>query len=512
MQETTNVTQPPTTLYQGYDSFQGQARNTLVSGLTNITNGQTYTNVTVCTDTSSVQQALSASASVSDGFADFSVSASAKFAQSLNLSSTSVVVIVNCVHVIGETQANQYSLKMPPGVTAQGFFDNYGDSFVSAIVLGGQYYAAFVFDSTSTEEQTQISAQLSGSAGTLSASLSATLSSASSATSTTMRMSQKVMGIEKPPALPGDANGIVQFALSFGSLTIDSPQVLCFAVTGYEHVMSNPAFFTAVVTNRNLLGTASLTPFIDATNVLAALSGQVASIQQMYTAYGYTGDSQFATNAAQTAADQKSLAALIANIENNVTATYAAPALPSLGLGTPMPSFALNPTTAPAELNYPGLTVVPFFDLTPSQVAAGTKPASITLLGQNPVSGISVVYSDGTSVTHGTSSSTVGPLTIAANDSIANVSMLIDNPVFALYIETASGQSLGPSLPPSSPPSFVFSAPPAIIGFAGNVVSDTLTNLVPIAVTVSDAVWITRQPASLVRRATRASQQVQAHA
>ena len=322
---TASITQPPTGLYQGYDSFLGQVRDVAISGTSNQVNAQSTILVSVCTDTDSVTEALNISGGLSGSFSDVSFAAKASWAESLSLTSTSVAVIVHSVIITGETQANSYALSITPPSDVQGFFADYGDSFVSEIVLGGEYYAAFVFDSVTVGQQQQIQVQVSGSGGPLSASLSTTINTASTSTQTSLRTSQQMLGVSTPSFPNADPDSIVTFALSFGSQSINAPTVLCYAVTGYEHVASVPAGFQSVVSNRNLLGTASSTPFVQASATLSSLSSQVATIQQMYSAYGYSGDTLFAANAAQVSQDVTALNQLITSIEANATGTYTAP-------------------------------------------------------------------------------------------------------------------------------------------------------------------------------------------
>ena len=201
-------TQMPTALLQGFDSFIGQAKDTAVSGTlgstTSLSDGNVTSEVSICTTTDSVSEALSISASGSDSMVDASVSDKATFVQSLNMTSTSVVVVV---HTYIQVTQSSSSYAVAPGVTApdanapstsqdsiQAFFQVYGDSFVSAIGIGGEYYVAFVYESTSVETQTSITDSLNASIDGVNTNLSAAISKAASDTSTSIQTNQQLLG------------------------------------------------------------------------------------------------------------------------------------------------------------------------------------------------------------------------------------------------------------------------------------------------------------------------------
>lgn len=523
MSNKTATPQPPTGLYQGYDSFQGQVRNAAVSGTSNQVNASSTNLVSVCTDTESVMRAISVSASLSGSLFDVSFDTKASWAQQLNLTSTSVAVVVHSVVVTGQNQADSYSLAAAPPSSLQDFFTDYGDSFVSEVVLGGEYYAAFVFNSSSVSQQQQITASLSGSYGGITGSLSTAISNASSSTQTSLSMSQQMLGVSDPTFPSASPDDIVNFALGFGgsSQTINAPTVLCYSTTGYEHV-AGISGFDAIVANRNLLGTASAAPFVEAFTTLTTMSTQCALLQQMYTAYQYSSDSLFATNAQQVSNDLAALNTLIAGIEGNVTGTFSAPPLPSLGYGVPLVTYTLNPQGAPGYLNTTGS----FFDLSPTQIANGVMPGTITLYssvveGLYPAIGIEVRYSDGTSTSHGnTGGSVQGTLSLQGGDTIASVAEAFagSDPftmwVTAMQIQTARRQSLG-SIPSGFSVGASYSAPPLIIGFCGAIpvmASNTVNPLIPISITLSPALWVHPISAASAKSPARARARAQVQA
>ncbi|HVR41746.1 MAG TPA: MAC/perforin domain-containing protein [Thermoanaerobaculia bacterium] len=514
-----NTPQPPTGLYQGYDSFQGQVRDAAVSGTTNTVDAVSSNLVSICTDIESVMQAINASASLSGGFLDVSVDAKASWAQSLSLTSTSVAVIVHSVVMTGQTQADVYALSSsvtpPTSSNVQDFFNAYGDSFVNQVALGGEYYAAFVFNSTTASQQTEITGSLAGSGGGISASLSVAITNAASKSQTNLTMSQQMLGVSNPSYPPDDPTAIVNFAVGFGgtSQSIDAPTLLCYATTGYEHV-PDVSGFSPIETNRNLLGTATAAPFVDAFTTLTTMSSQCALIKQMYSAYQYTGDSSFLTNALQVTNDLAALNTLIADIEANVTGTFTAPTFPSLGLGVPLVTYSLNES-------FPVLPLASgsFYDLSPTQIANGVMPAAITIFsgtsGPGTSLGIQVTYSDGTYSSQGyTGGTPQGTLTLSNGDSIASVTIM-SNGAWAedAQITTARGQSIGSVV--SQPMNYAFDVPP-IIGFYGGLLAapvyPSTIMLGAIAITMMPALWVHPIPPSAGKRTAQRRPRHHGHA
>ncbi len=470
----------PTALYAGLDTFQGHSRDTALSGTSILSGSSSSNTVSICTDTESVSEALSVSGSVSGSWVDGSADDKASFTQSLNMTSTSVVVIVHTVVDRGQYQAEEYDLTETAsndlaGKGVAAFFKKYGDSFVDTIRTGAEYYAAFVYDSTTVDEQRQITNSLKASAGTLNATLSTTLSDAQSSTQVTLRISQKMTGAGDADLPSPDPTDIVDFALNFTNQTAStSPTVLSFTTQGYEH--AGVTGFDAVVTNRDLLGD---TTFIDAITTLTVLEPQVSLIRTMYGKYQYTADTEFNTRAAQVDTDYAALLALLTAIETDVTATYDPLSLPSLEYGTPVVSYDLKPAPATVQL----------FDLTTTQIANGVTPARVKVTSP----GFVVTYSDGTVVDHGSSAnSVVGTVTVADGDYISLVAFPKGATSYMInQIQTHSGQSVGNG----GTNEFVVQNPPQIIGFAadtfpvapgtneGGVIVGAIT------ITLSPAVW-----------------------
>jgi len=352
-------------------------------------------------------------------------------------------------------------------------FTQYGDSFVDEIVNGGEYYAAFVYNSTTTSEQESITASLKGSVSTgvttISASVSTAIDDAATNNDVTYTISQNVYGATGV-SLPTDSSGIITFANNFSGY-VNAPEVLGYHVTGYER--GGVKGLTAVIANRDLFGT-DTTP-ADVASALSTLATTANTIQAMYDGYQYTGDSGFAAKCTQIDADLSTIDALIQAIENDVTGSNTAPSLPSLSYGTPVASYLVTPPVSSVADK--------FYDLSTSQIASGVTPSQIALTA----GGFKVIYSDGTVASHNAVGKAVGTLSITSSDSIKKVEFATDRSNLS-YIVTANGVSVGTT---SQTPFALSKAPPTIIGFSG----DTATpesgpgGYGVITISISPAVW-----------------------
>jgi hypothetical protein len=494
----------PTALFQGIDTFQGQLRSAGITGTHDDSDAATTSTVSICTDTESVSEAISASASVSGSAMDTSADVKATFVENLGMTSTSVVVVVYTTYQNTKTQdtlqlsdeAAKVLGKSSGTQDVQDFYSGYGDSYVSQLIIGGEYYAAFVYDSTTSEQQEDVTASLKASDLSFSTSLSTSLSTVSSSTSTSLRSNQQMVG--STANLPAtDPTSIIDFATNFPS-QVNAPKILSFAISGYEHVPGvSSTQFQPVVTNRTLLGDT----FTNVSLALSTLNSQVTVIQNMYIGYGYTGDPDLFSKALQIQQDVNALNDLIGQIAGNVTGSFAAPSLPSLAYGTPIASYVVNPNIVSGTTNY-------FYDLSAAQIANGVGPEKITLYD----SGFQVLYSDDLSVDHGSGGNEVGSLTIprsqdpaqtaqtkAQNQDYINLIQWL-NPTFDIgKIQTKLGQSVGAGTTPaqSLQPNQIWmtaTKPVPLIAFNGSLITEGplqgSVEMSPVGITISPAVWV----------------------
>lgn len=470
----------PSALFQGFDSFSGETRSAIVSGTSGSSDGSSTSVVSVCTDSDSVSEAISVSGSLSAGTADASVSVKSSWVKSLNITSTSVTVVVHTVVTVGTQTPDTYSIPASSSLPAdtQTFFRDYGDSFVSAITTGGEYYAAFVFSSTTSDQQQTITASLKASDVTTSGSLSTSLTKATTDSQTNYTVQQQMLGSDA--ALPDPtADAIEDF--DFGAADVNAPVILGYEVMGYENVNGLPAsiaadFVSTVSNNRNLLGTT----FVEATATLSAIQTQASNIKAMYDAYNYSGDPDLISRKTQIDDDVKALNAIIGAIEGNVTTQTYLPSvtLKSLSYGTPIVSYQLKPPLS-------AITADDFIDLTQQQIEEGVHLQSIVITKN----GFSVVYNDGTTYDRNNTGGQVGTLSIADGEYLSQVTLPGPSQSYQIgEIQTTKGQSVVNSA--VGPQVEIFKAPPgAIVGFVGQSATGA-ESLGTFAITMSPTVWV----------------------
>lgn len=374
---------PVAAFFQGYDTFGGSARSTAVRGTLSPARASSQMSYSVCYDSESLSQSLRVSASAGVSTAFGSADAKATFARKLNVTTTTVSIVVYCS--VEQTQAYT-SVALDPGVSVGDvgrFFRVYGDAFVSSLVTGAEYIAVYSFYTQSVEEQESLTATLSAhgiySGGQVSASLQSALDSVQKEVSVRKNMQQIITGVSSP-TYPG-SSGIIEYALRFGSLQHDAPAVIAYGTTGYEHVPDMPDL-GAIPGNRGLIeesdGSAG-----SVARQLAALQGvanQIAWLNDgqsgVYHTYGYTEDHALQERSAANQADLGTVRALIATLASEPTRSYARPALPSLANGTPVLGFSL--AYGPQMGGNGG---GPFQDFTPDMIAQQVRPSTLVVRG-----------------------------------------------------------------------------------------------------------------------------------
>lgn len=491
-------TQMPTALFQGFDSFIGQGKDTALSGTsstpTSLSDGTVVSEVSICTTTDSVSKALSISASASYSSLDASVSDKASFVQSLNMTSTSVVVVV---HTYIQVSQSVVSYALASGVTApdanasptsqdtiQAFFQAYGDSYVSAMTIGGEYYAAFVYESTSVETQTAITNDLSASVGTVNANLSATISNTAESTTTSVQASQQLIGSTSTLPDVDDVDAIISFASSFSASMINAPELLSFSTAGYESVPGITTTWNNVAANRKLMSAQSSSdwPWVDVGTTLDSLYTACQTIATMYANYSYTADTTFATNSVLIQTDYDAFNSLLAGVEADVNTVQPAPSpYQSLSLGTPLVTYTINPALVASN-------EITTYDLTAAQIAGGVGPSRINIHSD----GFTIEYSDGTSATRTSTTKVLSTLSLVTGETISLLGLPVPVESYQIgELQTTKGQTYN-----SGDTNLAYvKSPPQMIGFMSvdmpgptSTASPSIT-LSPIEITLSPVVW-----------------------
>jgi hypothetical protein len=346
---------PPASLFQGCDTVTGSGISTAVQGSFVTTGGISSVVYHVTEDVESLYRALDISQSISVGFGPFgSVNEKSQFVQNLSLTTHSLNIVVHAKHVKGTDTANAFRLRdgvSPPSGNEQlkKFFRSYGDSFMSSLTTGSEYYAVYTFYAQSREEQMSVKVELAANGifdfGTIGGDFQSKIDKVTKSSHTRISFSQNVAGIANP-RLP-NPNELVAYALAFPSLPIDAPAILSFACTGYEHVHEINDFGPIAKNRDYFLGT-NVTPGLAASLAkVVELKNQLQWMEKLYTFYrGYSGDSKAKEGLEEAKKDELAINTQIAAFVDDPTATFQRPALLSLQLGTPVLQYQIVPVAA----------------------------------------------------------------------------------------------------------------------------------------------------------------------
>lgn len=339
-------------LGQGFDTFTNSVAGNQCVKQNVLPPGQAAPscNISVCTSVEQLNTSLGISASASASYGAASVSDKASFVQSLQVTTTSVTVVV---YANSPTTSTLSPVEIVAGRSmsdATKFCAAYGDTCVTTLTTGSEYMAVYVFYSQSKDEQTSVTNTLTANGvvggANLSASLTTALTTTMSSTTTRTTLQQQIYGVTGL-TFPA-ASDIASFALTFGTIPPNAPTVISFATTGYEQAFATappgtaPHSWANVVTNRTsyLVGANGTPGYAQELAQLHALQSQIAWIAGIYQVYSgpkipVFSDPQLQSAKDQVTADINTLVALINSINAAPATVPAAPKLSSLSLGSP---------------------------------------------------------------------------------------------------------------------------------------------------------------------------------
>jgi hypothetical protein len=304
----------PGEVFQGFDTVRNQPRQSALYGQT-VSNSMSSMQVEfhLLKDQSSLLETLGVHAEVSAHYSTGITSVSGDFKSdyfhSMKTESSNTYMVVTAKTITGETQmvnANVVSNLFIPKTAAElaFFYSIYGDSYVTAVRTGAEYYACYVFRSSSREEQESISASWSISGSTLSASASTSGSInhfvEKASNQTRVDIYQQAFGVSGLAMPVASIDEIIKFAGDFTQKSATNPVVISYDTAGYES--ASPLFeldpigpyFRQMSMNRNLLTISldqvSLSPYsalLDVSDLIKACD----DIQNIYSYYLNTGTS-----------------------------------------------------------------------------------------------------------------------------------------------------------------------------------------------------------------------------
>lgn len=338
---------PPVRLFQGVNSVSGNGRSTAVTGEHTLVGGMSEIRYQLCQDTESLAQTLNITQSANVGLDSFGFSEKIQFLQNTKQTSFSLNIVVYARHVTGAETAFKFSLEKgisPPRTDEEkkSFFESYGDSFVSSISSGSEYYAVYSFYAGTLEEQQNVKLDLATNGifegGSFDADFQANIESALKKTKVHTSLEQMVTGL-RDPKLPKPEH-VVKYALKFTSIEPDAPTIIAYSQLGYEHVRDF-GDFEPIPTHRAFFfdskkGKPSL---CDDLLKINGLSNSLNSLMKTYSTYGGYDDKAVVSVLEEATSDLDTLRTLVSDYDHNPLGTFEKPTLTSLTHGSPRLQF-----------------------------------------------------------------------------------------------------------------------------------------------------------------------------
>lgn len=522
-------TLPVAAIGVGYNTFTGSAlpNSALTETVLGSQGVQSASYVKICASVESLEQTLSQTSGFSIGVPGlFKVSQSKTKTQSLKVNDTSVSVVVVSRVVTESPAITSCSLSSSAqALTGQSFYTQYGDSYVSSTVNGGEYVAVFVYNcQTMTESQSvqkSLSAGIDADGANVNTSLASTLSNTQSSTNVACTCHQSVRGSSDPlPALTlsvsTDISNLITYADGFDQASVNAEVVLDYTTAGYETLMPAATSFQSVITNRSTFKT-QVAPV---RSQLQTIWESILNLAKTYQTYGYSEDTNISfpvvagSNSGEVAAAINGLNAWTDAVALNpftvqpLAASLNPPAAlangsPTLMIQTPSnPLWGDDTTGSYQDINV-GMAIATTntaFNTTssnPDPIQLTNLPVigSITLWGGDWMNQISVTYdmANGPSTfTHGQpGGATDYPINLQAGEFITSIAGSYGDYVNQLTFNTSNGQTY--TFPPSPKSaggvvSWTAAQGEVLVGFQGSS-GEYLNQLQAISIQFQPSVW-----------------------
>ena len=294
-------------LYQGFDTFSGTTKNTAVRATTIPPTRESEGNLTinVATSMEQLQNALEIEGSMKVSYSVFSVEAKSKYVHELNLTSNSVVVVIYANKLY---TTERLDVEIPESILAtmnteagvDDFVNKYGDSWVSKVVQGGEFYITFTFYSETRNEKELIENSLSAggvvAGASINASLAMKLSKVINTTNVRYSINQKLVGYSTltPPSKTTPesyVSDLIAFAGSLLGLEPDSPAMVSYEVAPYDQLLPSSVNFATVTANRySFLGNPAAPGWGEMVTQLSLAMTIANAIKERYKFYNHYQD------------------------------------------------------------------------------------------------------------------------------------------------------------------------------------------------------------------------------
>ena len=465
----------PIKLFQGYDSVSGRGLSAATIGATTSTDGTGTTDISVCLDIATLAQALQINQSLSTSFgAITSFDEKMQFLQSLNLTTYSTAIVIYASHIAGIETTTNVALAngiIPPTDKTElnAFFQAYGDSYLSSVTRGGEYYAVYTFYTQTLEEQSALTSEINANGiyggMTMDINVQKNLTRLINSTSIRCSFRQNISGIRNPQ-LP-DVNNLISFALSFVSTPLTAPALIAFEATGYEHV-PKIVDFEPIPSNRNyFVGKGATDGLAKRLVQIQQLLNQINWLQETYNFYGGFTDTKVQQVKTQANADLAAINNQIQQYEFDPTQNFTMPALTSLTYGTPSLCYQVG-----SSLAYGGSGGHPFNDTNVmTAIQKHQRITTVQLRSGNYIDNLTVTYQINNTIvqrTHGSNGGTLGPfLTLLPGQFITGISGRSDTYINNLQLQISDGRTVGGGGSDGTPYAWKVPSGYFVLGFSG---------------------------------------------
>lgn len=484
----------PVELFQGFDTFAGTARDTVLTGSSREKDSVQRFDYNFCETIESLYNALSISTEVAADFGFGSVDAKTDYVHSLQTTSTSLVIAIYASNVTGTTEYTSAMLK--PGIESPAdakrlndFYQYHGDSFVSSITKGGEYIATYTFYCQSTEERTSLVASLHAEgiaeSGKMTADVKTTIENVEKKEQVQKVFKEALFGFSGL-ARPGPDH-FVEFARDIG-LHTPGNHVIDYNTTGYEHVQGMAGQVWDPILDNRLRFTSSLTR--GGVNAVAAailgLQNQIEWLQGIYETYGYAeGIKDLNAKLGTVQGDIDNLTKVIEEIQRDPARSFNVPDLKTLSWGVPVLNFVGPDLPA----SWGGQGGDEFKDVGRKGILAGQKPKTISLNGDQVVDGFMCVYTHGPTVRHGAfKGGDVPPLELGEGEFVTTLNGGADRYVGELQVITSKKQETRIGKQPYAPFDWQVPDGSVMVGFAGRS-TGYLDRIGPLICTFQPTTW-----------------------
>ncbi len=300
---------------------------------------QTILNYAICTTDLEVIEAMNFSGGTSYTGSWIDLDAKASYLNNLGLTDTCVSIVIYGGR-LQTMSANNSMCSIPADEELKSFFTYNGDSWVSSIEQGSEFFCTAVIRTQTKEEQTAVAASADTAFEIFDGDLSADFQSAycNFLSSYVQQVSLYTLltGVTNPGHMP-DMKSCVTWALdTFPTLRIDAPAIANFTLTCYASTKNNgPAlpssYWAPLLASLKVLNTAN-----EFLSQLMAAQRAASSLSEAYKYYAYN-DATLNTGLPQLNKDITSLKTLVAQMSVDPTSSYSVQQsdYPSLSYGCP---------------------------------------------------------------------------------------------------------------------------------------------------------------------------------